>query len=123
MRTSLSFARLLLCVGCTTLISTSVFATSVLSSEERNTILKEDIAAAQVMQEQCPKFVADPAKINAQVKSVISEYIAELSGQSMDYDSLQKDAEYQDALKIAREDMQQTAAEEIKQVCEELASI
>lgn len=123
MRTPVLLRHLFLSIGCTTLISTSAFATSVLSTEERNTILKEDIAAAQVMQEQCPKFVADHAKIDTQVKTVIAEYVAELSDQSMSYDALQKDAEYQSVLKIARDDMQLTAAEEIKQVCEELASM
>lgn len=123
MRTPLLLRRLFLSTGCITLVSTSVFANSVLSSEERDTILKEDIAAAQVMQEQCPKYVADSAKIESQVKAVMAEYLAELSQPKMTLAALQKDAEYQDALVIARDDMQQTSPDEIKQVCEELASM
>ena len=118
---SLNFTPLFTLVLCA-IISTLAMANTELSNAEADTIIKEDIAAAQVMIELCPALVGSKANIEQKVQVIIQTYLTELSDKHINYTALQKDTEYQAVLEQARQDMQQTSGAEQKELCLELAN-
>ena len=123
MSKSLSFARFL-SFGCALVLSQSIFASNTdLSAAESDTIIKEDIAAAQVMAEFCPAIVGSEAVIQSKIKTLATEYLADLSNKNVSFESLQTDAEYVEILKSARHDSNQTSKDEQKEVCQELLNM
>lgn len=109
-------------LGMAIMISQSAFALEGLSTEEANTIVKEDIAAAQVMTELCPALVGQNAKIDSNIQSLIQTYLQDYSDQSMTYAKLQSDSEYISILKEARTDANQTDKAEQKSVCDDVVN-
>ena len=65
-------------LGMAIMISQSAFALDGLSTEEANTIVKEDIAAAQVMTEFCPALVGQGPKIEKQYSNFNSNLFTRL---------------------------------------------
>ena len=65
-------------LGMAIMISQSAFALEGLSTEEANTIVKEDIAAAQVMTEFCPALVGQGPKIEKQYSNFNSNLFTRL---------------------------------------------
>ena len=100
-------------------ISPSVMAND-LTAEENNTIVKEDIASAQVMAEVCPAMIGQNAKLNSTIEQLIQSYLAEYSDKSMSYAQLQADSEYKSILEEARQGAKQTSDDEQKTVCNEV---
>ena len=100
-------------------ISPSVMAND-LTAEENNTIVKEDIASAQVMAEVCPAIIGQNAKLNSTIEQLIQSYLAEYSDKSMSYAQLQADNEYKSILEEARLGAKQTSDDEQKTVCNEV---
>lgn len=100
-------------------ISPSVMAND-LTVEENNTIVKEDIASAQVMAEVCPAIIAQNPKFNSTVEQLIQSYLADYSDKGMSYQKLQADSEYKSLLEEARQGAKQTSSDEQKTVCEEM---
>ena len=100
-------------------ISPSVMAND-LTVEENNTIVKEDIASAQVMAEVCPAVIGQSAKLNSTIQELIQSYLAEYSDKGMSYQKLQADSEYKSLLEEARQGAKQTSSDEQKTVCEEM---
>ena len=91
-------------------ISPSVMAND-LTVEENNTIVKEDIASAQVMAEVCPAIIGQNPKFNSTVEQLIQSYLADYSDKGMSYQKLQADSEYKSLLEEARQGAKQTSSE------------
>ena len=100
-------------------ISPSVMAND-LTVEENNTIVKEDIASAQVMAEVCPAIICQNPKFNSTFEQLIQSYLADYSDKGMSYQKLQADSEYKSLLEEARQGAKQTSSDEQKTVCEEM---
>lgn len=101
------------------LVSPSVMASD-LTAEENNTIVKEDIASAQVMAEVCPAVIGKNAKFDSTIQTLIQSYLADYSDKGMSYQKLQADSEYKSLLEEARQSAKQTSSDEQKTVCEEV---
>ncbi|MGE8538913.1 MAG: MCR_0457 family protein [Acinetobacter sp.] len=101
------------------LVSPSVMASD-LTAEENNTIVKEDIASAQVMAEVCPVVIGKNAKFDSTIQTLIQSYLADYSDKGMSYQKLQADSEYKSLLEEARQSAKQTSSDEQKTVCEEV---
>lgn len=108
-----------LTLSLTVFISPSVLATD-LTVEENDTIVKEDIAAAQVMTEVCPAMIGQNAKLDSIIQTLIQSYLADYSDKGMSYQKLQADSEYKSLLEEARQGAKQTSTDEQKTVCEEI---
>ncbi|HJF27936.1 hypothetical protein OC498_04655 [Acinetobacter bohemicus] len=102
------------------LFSHSVLATTDLTTEESNTIIKEDIAAAQVMAEVCPAIIGKNATFDSVIQQLIQTYLGEYSVKGMTYSALQADSEYKSLLKEARDGAKQSSQEEQQTVCQEI---
>ena len=100
-------------------VSPSVMA-SELTVDENNTIVKEDIASAQVMAEVCPAMIGQNAKLDSIIQTLIQSYLADYSDKGMSYQKLQADSEYKSLLEEARQGAKQTSTDELKTVCEEI---
>lgn len=100
-------------------VSPSVMA-SELTVDENNTIVKEDIASAQVMAEVCPAMIGQNAKLDSIIQTLIQSYLADYSDKGMSYQKLQADSEYKSLLEEARQGAKQTSTDEQKTVCEEI---
>ena len=71
-------------------ISQSVIANNDFTVEEANTILKEDIAAAQVMSEVCPAIMGKNAKFDGNITTLTQSYLADYSDKSMTLEKLRQ---------------------------------
>ena len=100
-------------------VSPSVMA-SELTVDENNTIVKEDIASAQVMAEVCPAMIGQNAKLDSIIQTLIQSYLADYSDKGMSYQKLQADSEYKSLLEEARQGAKQTSTDEQKTVCAEI---
>lgn len=109
--------------GFAAILSQAVLANDGFTQAEADTIVKEDIASAQVMVEMCPAIVGQEAVLRAKLKDIASGYLVDLSDKSMNFEKLQNDAEYKVVLAEARKDAKATDAAEQKEVCEELLSL
>lgn len=102
------------------MLAQPTFAFEALTKEEADTVVKENIAAAQVMTEFCPALVNQGPKIESTIQSLIQTYLKDYSDKSMTYQKLQSDAEYQSILKEARTDANGSDPAEQKSVCEDV---
>jgi hypothetical protein len=109
--------RSLLSLGFAAVFSQAVMADEGLTQAEANTIVKEDIASAQVMTEVCPGVIGQNAKFDGNIKVLIQSYLADFSDKSMTYEKLQSDSEYKSVLNEARQTAKETSADEQKSVC------
>lgn len=110
----------LLGLGFATILSQAVMADEGLTQAEANTIVKEDIASAQVMTEMCPAIVGSNAKIDSNIKTLIQSYLADYSDKSATYEKIQLDGEYKSLLNEARQAAKETSQDEQKSVCEDV---
>ena len=109
-------------LGLAALLSQAVIADDGFTQDEANTIVKEDIAAAQVMTEFCPALVGQGPKIESNIQTLIQTYLQDYSDKSMTYAKLQSDSEYQSILKEARTDANGTDKAEQKSVCDDVVN-
>lgn len=118
-----TFKALCYSFGLTLLIAPMTHATTDLSATEKNSMIKEDVASAQVMQEVCPAFIGKNAKFEHNMKGLIAEYLLDYSEPSISLEKLQQDAEYKGLIQEARDAAKSTSKEENKLACEEVLSI
>ena len=100
--------------------SQAVIADDGLTQAEANTIVKEDIASAQVMAEVCPAIVGKNATFDGNIKTLVQSYLADYSDQSMTYEKIQLDGEYKSLLQESRDSAKETSADEQKAVCDDV---
>ena len=81
-------------LGLAALLSQAVIADDGFTQDEANTIVKEDIASAQVMAEVCPALIGKNAKFDANITTLTQSYLADYSDKSMTLAKLQADSEY-----------------------------
>ena len=114
--------RSLLGLGFAAVFSQAVIADEGLTQAEANTIVKEDIASAQVMAEVCPAAVGKSAKFDGNINTLIQGYLADYSDKSMTYEKIQSDSEYKSLLNEAREAAKEASSSEQKEVCNDVLS-
>ena len=121
MITTISF-RSFLGLGFAALLSQAVLADEGLTQAEANTIVKEDLASAQVMAEVCPAIVGKNAKFDHNIHQLIQSYLQDYSDKSMTYDKIQADTEYKSVLDEARQAAKETSKDEQKSVCDDVVN-
>ncbi|TCB42277.1 hypothetical protein E0H83_12200 [Acinetobacter terrestris] len=109
-------------LGFATLLSQAVLADEGLTQAEANTIVKEDLASAQVMAEVCPAIVGKNAKFDHNIHQLIQSYLQDYSDKSMTYDKIQADTEYKAVLDEARQAAKETSKDEQKSVCDDVVN-
>lgn len=113
---TLSFCRIL-GLGFSILFAQAVSANNEgLSPEEANSMVKEDVASAQIMAEVCPAIIGKNAKLDANIQILTQEYLKDYSG-PMSLGQLQSDPEYKSILQETRKAAQETSKEEQQAVC------
>lgn len=122
--TSSRFLRQLMILSCGAILSQSLFANSnALSIEERDTIIKEDLAAAHVMVDLCPKILGSDANFSEKMKEISLPFLADLSDKTMTIEKLLNDAEYKELLIQAHADAEETTLDEKKEVCADFVAL
>ncbi|MFC6052477.1 MCR_0457 family protein [Acinetobacter portensis] len=111
------------CLAITLAMTQSIHATTDLSLAEKNSIIKEDVASAQIMQEVCPTLIGKNAKFDQNIKNLISEYLADYSDKNISLEKLKLDAEYKILLQEAREALKDASQEENQFACTEVSTI
>lgn len=114
--------RSLLSLGVAALLSQAVLADEGLTPAEANTMVKEDIASAQVMIEVCPAIIGKNAKFDHNTHQLIQSYLQNYSDKSMSFDKIQSDTEYKSILNEAREAAKETSKDEQKSVCDDVVN-
>ena len=114
--------RSLLSLGVAALLSQAVLANEGLTPAEANTMVKEDIASAQVMIEVCPAIIGKNAKFDHNTHQLIQSYLQNYSDKSMSFDKIQSDTEYKLILNEAREAAKETSKDEQKSVCDDVVN-
>ena len=109
-------------LGFAALLSQAVLADEGLTQAEANTIVKEDLASAQVMAEVCPAIVGKNAKFDHNIHQLIQSYLQDSSDKSMTYDKIQADTEYKSVLDEARQAAKETSKDEQKSVCDDVVN-
>lgn len=109
-------------LGFAALLSQAVLADEGLTQAEANTIVKEDLASAQVMAEVCPAIVGKNAKFDHNIHQLIQSYLQDYSDKSMTYDKIQADTEYKSVLDEARQAAKETSKDEQKSVCDDVVN-
>ncbi|WP_180081435.1 MULTISPECIES: MCR_0457 family protein [unclassified Acinetobacter] len=107
-------------LGLAALLSQAVIADDGFTQDEANTIVKEDIASAQVMAEVCPALIGKNAKFDANITTLTQSYLADYSDKSMTLAKLQADSEYKSVLEEARQAVKETDKSEQKSVCDDV---
>ncbi|MGE8654759.1 MAG: MCR_0457 family protein [Acinetobacter gandensis] len=107
-------------LGLAALLSQAVIADDGFTQDEANTIVKEDIASAQVMAEVCPALIGKNAKFDANITALTQSYLADYSDKSMTLAKLQADSEYKSVLEEARQAAKETDKSEQKSVCDDV---
>ena len=116
---NLSYFVRLCAIGLTFLASSTTFAATADINEE-NTLIKDDIASAQVLTEMCPSLIGKNAKFDQNIKKMVSSSLSGYSDKSATFESLQKDTEYQSLLKDARIAAKEVDNAEQKTACEDI---
>ena len=114
--------RSLLSLGVAALLSQAVLADEGLTPAEANTMVKEDIASAQVMTEVCPAIIGKNAKFDHNTHQLIQSYLQNYSDKSMSFDKIQSDTEYKSILNEARQAAKETSKDEQKSVCDDVVN-
>ncbi len=112
--------RSLLSLGVAALLSQAVLADEGLTPAETNTMVKENIASAQVMLEVCPVIIGKNAKFDQNIHKMVQSYLQDHSDSSVNFDKIQSDSEYQSILAEARQDAKETNKDEQKSVCDDV---
>lgn len=106
-----------------TIFAQSSFADSGLTAEESDSIIKEDIAATQVLIEVCPALTANNPRIISSLNSMTHTFLKELHNPSITLEQLKQDAEYQTIFKEAKADAIAVDTAEQKSACEDLLNM
>ena len=114
--------RSLLSLGVAALLSQAVLANEGLTPAEANTMVKEDIASAQVMIEVCPAIIGKNAKFDHNTHQLIQSYLQNYSDKAMSFDKIQSDTEYKSILNEARQAAKETSKDEQKSVCDDVVN-
>ena len=114
--------RSLLSLGVAALLSQAVLANEGLTPAEANTMVKEDIASAQVMIEVCPAIIGKNAKFDHNTHQLIQSYLQDYSDKSMNFDKIQSNTEYKSILNEARQAAKETSKDEQKSVCDDVVN-
>ncbi|WP_336170585.1 MCR_0457 family protein [Acinetobacter sp. 161(2023)] len=103
-----------------TLCTQAVFADEDISAQEADSLIKDDIAATQVLQEICPAFVGTNKKLESNTQKIIAMYLQGYSNKSITLSTLQNDAEFKTLLNEARQAAKQMDHHEQHELCEEI---
>ncbi|OTG64401.1 hypothetical protein B9T25_13265 [Acinetobacter sp. ANC 4470] len=109
-------------LGVAALLSQAVLANEGLTPAEANTMVKEDIASAQVMIEVCPAIIGKNAKFDQNTQQLIQSYLQDYSDKSATYANIQSDTEYKSILNEARQAAKETSPDEQKSVCDDVVN-
>lgn len=109
-----------LCALSLTFVTSSITFAAGADVNEENTLIKDDIASAQVLTEMCPSLIGKNAKFDQNIKKMVSSSLNGYSDKSATFESLQKDAEYQSLLKDARTAAKEVDNAEQKTACEDI---
>ncbi|WP_010115432.1 MCR_0457 family protein [Acinetobacter sp. P8-3-8] len=104
-----------------TLCTQSAFSET-LSTQEADLIIKEDIAATQVLAEVCPALIGNNPILKSKIDGLTQSSLKELS-KSTTLAQLQQDAEYQTAFKEAQVSAKEVDGEENKAVCNDILTL
>lgn len=99
--------------------TSSCFAEN-LSAAELDALVKEDIAAAQVLTEICPAFIGNTAKFNANISAFTQSNLKRLSQPISTLEQIKQDPVYKEAYAEAKQSLNETDREEQKSSCEEV---
>ncbi|NUF28815.1 hypothetical protein HUN28_01270 [Acinetobacter oleivorans] len=105
-----------------TLCTQAVFADEDISTQEADSLIKDDIAATQVLQEICPAFVGTNKKLESNTQKIITTYLQGYSNKSITLSALQNDAEFKTLLNEARQASKQMDHHEQHELCEEIVN-
>ncbi|MNH58828.1 hypothetical protein D3C73_106450 [compost metagenome] len=105
-----------------TLCTQAVFADEDISTQEADSLIKDDIAATQVLQEICPVFVGTNKKLESNTQKIIAMYLNGYSNKSMSLANLQNDTEFKTLLNEARQAAKQMDHHEQHELCEEMVN-
>lgn len=105
-----------------TLCTQVVFADEDISTQESDSLIKDDIAATQVLQEICPAFVGTNKKLESNTQKIIAMYLKGYSNKSMSLANLQNDTEFKTLLNEARQTAKQMDHHEQHELCEEMVN-
>ncbi|MCK0912442.1 hypothetical protein BFR85_005220 [Acinetobacter pittii] len=105
-----------------TLCTQVVFADEDISTQEADSLIKDDIAATQVLQEICPAFVGPNKKLESNAQKIIAMYLSGYSNKSMTLATLQNDAEFKTLLNEAHLAAKQMDHHEQHELCEEIVN-
>ena len=105
-----------------TLCTQTVFADEGISTQEADSLIKDDIAATQVLQEICPAFVGTNKKIESNTQKIITTYLQGYSNKSITLSALQNDTEFKTLLNEARQASKQMDHHEQHELCEEIVN-
>ena len=113
----------LICLTLLTVFTQTSFADTGLSAEESDTIVKEDIAAIQVLTEVCPALTSNNPKIQTAIQGMTQTFLKDLQNASTTIEQLKQDAEYQKIYKEAQADATSVEQSEQKSACEDLLNM
>ena len=107
------------CITTLTFLSSTLVQANLISKAELDLVVKEDIAAAQVLNEICPALITDASKIKQQVNQFTLDSLKHLST-TISFEKLKSDPEYQHAFQEALAENEEYSQQEKKQGCDEL---
>lgn len=105
-----------------TLCTQTVFADEGISTQEADSLIKDDIASTQVLQEICPTFVGANKNLETNTKKIIAMYLGGYSNKSITFCALQNDSEYKTLLNEARQAAKEMDHHEQHELCEEVVN-
>ena len=79
-----------LCALSLTFATSSIAFAANADINEENTLIKDDIASAQVLTEMCPSLIGKNAKFDQNIKKMVSSSLSGYSDKSATFESLQK---------------------------------
>lgn len=115
----LTHCTLLLLLG---LNSAAVLHAEGLSPAELDALVKEDIAAAQVLNEICPNLIGDNSTFTTHISSFTAQNLARLS-KNTTLTQLQADLEYQNIYQAAKKETLASPEAEQKIGCQDVLTL
>ena len=109
-----------ICLSLITFLNPSFTHADGLSVSELDLLVKEDIAAAQVLTEICPALIGNDAKFTANVAEFTQINLKRLIQSSTTLEQLQQDPEYKSAYAEAKQSSTEIDRAEQKVSCEDV---
>ena len=94
-----------------------------LSADEKNSMIKEDVASIQVLQEFCPSILGKNANFDSKIQKLLTQQLNEYVGGNMTLDLLKQEKDYQNILKSTQKALSETSADDNKMACEEILNL